>query len=216
MDTHHPRGSACNRLTAHLTLVYTTLPENHPVHDHVVRQCKEGPTCHENANGIDIPNPPSHVTQPPTPTSNFNHTPSPTRFPSESAEFVVDSASAPSGTHEGEISTRCVAELWRLFVRRFPILSVYRPVWNDRLAAETIRVPLDPQPENATPKKKKPEVWGSLTCCGSNQILQTLIDSLVWPTTSVERMAAVSLVVRRLYPDQRWDQWSAESVRQIR
>lgn len=155
MDTHHPRGSACNRLTAHLTLVYTTLPENHPVHDHVVRQCKEGPTCHENANGIDIPNPPSHVTQPPTPTSNFNHTPSPTRFPSESAEFVVDSASAPSGTHEGEISTRCVAELWRLFVRRFPILSVYRPVWNDRLAAETIRVPLDPQPENATPKKKE-------------------------------------------------------------
>lgn len=38
--------------------------------------------------------------------------------------------------------THNIVELWRLFVRRFPVLSMYRPVWNDRMVAETIRLPL--------------------------------------------------------------------------
>lgn len=112
-----------NRLTAHLPLVYTTLPDTHPVHDHVVRRCQ----------GV------GSVVVSPAAEANLTSGPPPPPVCAAPPPVVV------SEVGDQDDSTHCVVELWRLFLRRFPVLSVYRPVWSDQIAAETIMVPLDHQ-----------------------------------------------------------------------
>lgn len=117
----HFRIRPANRLTAGLPLVYTNLPESHPIHAHVVNRC---------VSGI------------PSVTSSTGTGPVPLLAANTGRAILnrrVNVMSVPPAEAPHRRRNDDPADLWRAFTRRFPVLAVYQPVWCDTEAASLLQ-----------------------------------------------------------------------------
>lgn len=108
----HFRLREANRLTAYVPLVYTNLPEGHPVHEHVLGRCRQ-------------------QAQQPTPATSTTDTAAGLLL----RRVVVPASPPETSSPDDDTVAPHPAEVWRRFVHRFPVLAVYQPAWNPEWAA---------------------------------------------------------------------------------